>query len=155
SPDGKALFGSGSIWDLGGAEPGRRRPFPVPPQPLVVYQVLSDDGQTLVSGGRDAKVRVWDMRGEEPREWLVLGGEIRRRVADVADPFAQPVDTPPMVALSPNGVHLAFSEPKGSVHLWVLAGLEPRERAKLEGTGWPISSLAFSPDGKILAAGSN
>ena len=59
------------------------------------------------------------------------------------------------MALSPNGVHLAFSGPGNSVRLWVLAGLEPRERARIEGNGWPISSLAFSPDGKTLAAGTN
>ena len=43
--------------------------------------------------------------------------------------------------------------PEDSIRLWVLAGLEPRERAQMEGNGWPISSLAFSPDGKVLAAG--
>ncbi len=150
-PGGRVLFGGESIWDLGGSEPGRRRSLSERPLGQVFSLALSADGQTLVTGVVGRKVRVWDLRGDEPRERLVLGGEERKP----AGPFPQEIDPAPAVALSPSGVHLAFSDPKGSVHLWVLAGLEPRERATLEGNGWRINALAFSLDNKVLAAGSN
>jgi WD40 repeat protein len=152
-PDGKTLFCGGSLWDVGGGLPRRRSHLPPGPHRPVHSLSLSADGQTLVSGVDDGKVLVWDMRGAEPRERLVLGGDRKR--PPVADPFLQEIDPAPEVALSPNGAHLAFSDPKGSVHLWVLAGLEPRERATLEGNSWHIGALAFSPDSKVLAAGSN
>ncbi len=101
---------------------------------------FASDGETLAAGYNDHKVRVWDMRGPEPKERLVLDGDEQW--------FA-------VAAISPNGAHLAFSGPRHSIRLWVLAGLEPRERAVIPGTGWPVSSVAFSPNGKILAAGTN
>jgi RNA polymerase sigma factor (sigma-70 family) len=151
SPDGATLIVGGdrnsltSAWDVSGIIPAIR--FKLEPNvaafaPVGAWSLaFSNDGKTLVRGGNsDHKVRLWDMRGHEPKERLVLDGDDR---------------WPPVVALSPDDVHLAFSGPGHSVRLWVIAGLQPREQARLEGTGRPILSLAFSADGKALAAGSD
>jgi RNA polymerase sigma factor (sigma-70 family) len=153
SPDGRTIIGGRSLWDVSGHElPRRSITFPLAAGWMHSLS-LSADGQALALGADDGKVRVWDMRANEPRERLVLRGEERQGGAPGMPRFN--LVWPSVVALSPNGVHLAFSDSEHSIRLWVLAGLEPRERAKLEGTGWPpISSLAFSPDGKVLAAGS-
>jgi WD40 repeat protein len=140
--DGNTLT---SAWDVNGIQPAiqfQLKHEAHAPAPLGASSLaFSADGNTLATGGNnDHKVRLWDTRGDEPTERLLLDGDDR---------------WPPVVALSPNGVHLAFSGPGHSVRVWVLAGLEPRERARFEGNGQPISSLAFSPDGKVLAAGSN
>lgn len=145
-PSGKMLICGGelntppSIWDVGGLEPARLRDLHSPAFQGIRSMSFASDGETLAAGYNDHKVRVWDMRGPEPRERLVLDGDERR---------------PAVAALSPNGAHLAFSGPGYSIRLWVLAGLEPRERAVIEGTGWPVSSVAFSPNGRIVAAGTN
>jgi WD40 repeat protein len=133
------------MWDVSGNEPARRfmlEPnFPAP-APMGAWSLaFACDGPILARGGNnDHKVRLWDLRGDEPKERLVLDGDDQ---------------WPPVVALSRDAVHLAFSGPGHSIRLWVLAGLEPRERAQFKGTGWPVSSLAFSPKRKILAAGTN
>jgi WD40 repeat protein len=151
-PDGVTLVVGGdrnsctSAWDVSAVMPAIRFKLATndhpAPAPLGAFSLaFSSDGKTLAAGGNsDHKVCVWDTRGDEPKARLVLDGD---------DPCAT------VVALSPDGLHLAFSGPGHSVRLWILAGLEPRERARFEGNGSPISALAFSADGKVLAAGSN
>lgn len=48
---------------------------------------------------------------------------------------------------------IAFSGLEHLVRIWDQTDAGPHERARLAGTGWPISSLVFSPNGKILTAG--
>ena len=137
---GGELNTSPSMWDVSGPEPARLGDLHSQAFQGIRSMSFASDGETLAAGYNDHKVRVWDMRGPEPKERLMLDGDERW--------FA-------VAAISPNGAHLAFSGPGHSVRLWVLAGLEPRERAVIPGTGWPVSSVAFSPNGKILAAGTN
>jgi RNA polymerase sigma factor (sigma-70 family) len=146
SPSGKVLICGGdlntspSMWDVSGLEPTRLGDLHSPAFLGIRSISFSSDGETLAAGYNDHKVRVWDMRGPEPKERLELDGGERSFAA---------------AAISPNGAHLAFGGPGYSMRLWVLAGLEPRERAVMQGTGWPVSSVAFSPNGKIVAAGTN
>ncbi len=137
SPDGKTLVCGNSIWDLTGDEPVKRASLPIPPEAEFRSLAFAPDGQTLASGGDDHKVRIWDTRGVQPKRWLVIEGN----------------DQAFSVATISRSAQLACSGPKNSIRLWVLAGLEPHERTVLEGAG-PVCAVAFSKDGKTLAAGS-
>jgi WD40 repeat protein len=53
------------------------------------------------------------------------------------------------VAFAPDGATLASAEFRGAVKLWDLATLT--ERATLEMSGKEISTVAFAPDGRMLA----
>jgi WD40 repeat protein len=137
SPDGESLVCGNSIWDITGDEPVKRTSLPIPPGGEFRSLAFTPDGETLASSGDDQKVRVWDLRDVQPKKWLVIDGS----------------DHGFSVANISRSAQLACSGPKNSIKLWVLAGLEPHERAVLEGRG-PVWSLAFSRDGKTLAAGS-
>jgi WD40 repeat protein len=67
------------------------------------------DGRLLITAGaRDGTVRLWDLRGERPRA----------RVLHVIPPD---VDWLHGIALSPEGRHLAVTNPNGTVHVLRLA----------------------------------
>jgi len=101
---------------------------------------FNSDGSVLASGGTEGEVILWDTR-QTP-----LNGHVRAVRA---------------VAFSPSGSLLASAGDDGSIRLW-----DPKQRQQLgllpasdECTsadipcGPSISSLAFTPDGKYVAAG--
>ncbi|HUE98540.1 MAG TPA: BTAD domain-containing putative transcriptional regulator, partial [Anaerolineales bacterium] len=94
----------------------------------------SQDGRQIITAGRDARIRVWDM--EDGEELMVLDENI-------------PIYS---LALSPNGRHVAAGGIDGTVKVWDL------ESAillfELTGHTGIISSLAFSPDANYLASSS-
>ena len=56
------------------------------------------------------------------------------------------------IAYSPNGKHLAVA---GSIGIWLYDMTTYQEVALWTGYMVPISSIAFSPDGKTIVSGSN
>jgi WD40 repeat protein len=95
---------------------------------------FSPDGSLLATGGAVGEVLLWDVSGGQSRTNL-LG-------------HSQPVDC---VAVSPDGKTIASGSPDKTVRLWDLA--RGTEQGRMEGQdGW--TALAFSSDGKRLAAGS-
>ncbi|MCH8993544.1 MAG: hypothetical protein IH959_01070, partial [Chloroflexi bacterium] len=54
------------------------------------------------------------------------------------------------LALSPDGLHLAFADPEGKIALWDMAGVA--QIAEWKAHEGSVSSLAFSPDGMMLAS---
>ncbi len=117
--------------------------------------VFSPDGRTLTAGGQRAEASIYG--------WELATGGLRftlKHGEDVA-----------CLAYSPDGRFLAaanhynayrhytpgveslgFKIPLPQVHLWdLIAG---KEIQVLKGHQGPISTLAFSPDGKLLATGS-
>jgi WD40 repeat protein len=90
------------------------------------------NSKTLASASWDGTVRLWD----------VATGEQRETLAEQLYVFCA-------LAGTPDGTILATEDTQGEVRLWVKGKKEP---AVLEGAGRP---LAFSPDNKLLAAGTS
>ncbi|MEZ4862425.1 MAG: WD40 repeat domain-containing protein [Caldilineaceae bacterium] len=100
----------------------------------VITLAFDPTGQTLVSGGMDGSVRIWD----------VARGVTRQRLTG----HATAVST---VAISPDGSTLATSSFDHTLRLWDLATGECRFVQKENHVG--PHTVAFSPDGEILAYG--
>lgn len=102
---------------------------------------LAPAGKLLYGGGTDAYVHVWDVSGLQVQERPKLSGHKNR-------PFA--------LAMSPDGKMLASGSADPVLRVWKMAGDEPEAWGILANESAPslgISSLAFSGDGKYLAAG--
>jgi WD40 repeat protein len=143
SPDGKVLA-SGSdtliLWDL-----ETRQPIG---QPLRGggSVAFSPDGKTLASGS-DAGIMLWDMEPRQP-----IGQSLNGHSDRVFS-----------VAFSPDGKALASGSCKernsdgackeGELILWDVASRQPIGQP-LNGHSRSVFSVAFSPDGKMLASGS-
>jgi WD40 repeat protein/serine/threonine protein kinase len=131
---------------------------------------FSPGGTALASGGRDGTVRVWDMGRGAPIATLRSGGEpifcvafgpdggtlassgadqivrIWDAVRIVPDPPA-----PKIEAVEPEGFHTPPPAPPPVIHDWNMK--DPHERLTITVDGAPASSLAFAPDGLMLAGG--
>ncbi len=135
SPDGKrvASAGRGSIklWDIEAAK--LISTFPCP-NVEVFGLAFSPDGKTLVSGGSDQIMRIWD----------VATGQERHR-------FWGHSSTITALAFRPDG-RLVSGGADAVVRLWDIdAG---RELRSFKGHTDRICSLSFSPDGVTLASSS-
>jgi RNA polymerase sigma factor (sigma-70 family) len=104
---------------------------------------FSPDGKTLVTSGADLTVRLWD---------VASGKELRRLEGHAADVEA--------VAWSPDGRLIASADRAGQVRLWVAAtGALLHQLTEQPGWTYRLNhhadgrTIAFSPDGRLLAAG--
>jgi transcriptional regulator with XRE-family HTH domain len=108
---------------------------------------FSPDGKTLAAGNADDTVRLWDLATRRP-----IGVPLTAHVG--------PVNS---VAFSPDGKTLATGSNDDTVRLWDLAthrqlgpplGRPPAPVTQGQQPGAAaVTSVAFSPDGKILASG--
>ena len=102
---------------------------------------FSADGKTLISGGSDGTVRLWNMKTERGKATGNLKATLKGHTASVF-----------CVGLSPDGNIIASGSEDKTVRLWDL-----RHRkliATLEGHTNSILSVAFNPNGSTLATGS-
>ncbi|WP_052668847.1 BTAD domain-containing putative transcriptional regulator [Nitriliruptor alkaliphilus] len=182
SPDGTLLVtasgdSTARVWDAETGAPGLNFSRHVGN----VFSVdVSPDGRRVVSGGSDATARVWEIA--TGRELMVLsghgaavhrvrftpdgrhvltgGGDGTTRVWDVTVGGARDHVTVPAaasitttVAFSPDGTMFASPREPSGVTLWDTAtGDEVRT---LAGPEIKLANLAFSPDGRRLAAASD
>jgi WD40 repeat protein/serine/threonine protein kinase/Flp pilus assembly protein TadD len=148
SPDGRLLATGAEggdrtvrVWDLGTRR--ERAIFRGHSQPVTCV-AFSPDGKTLASGSADKTVKLWDPAAPSGPTAVLAARQT----------LAHP-DGVSAVAFSPDGRSLAAScgyyTPSQGVTLWDLARGVPRAR---HSGGEFVYSLAFSPDGSLLALGS-
>jgi WD40 repeat protein/beta-lactamase regulating signal transducer with metallopeptidase domain len=95
---------------------------------------FSPDGRTLASAHQDGDVVLWDARGG--RQLGLLKGH-RGAVGQVI--------------FAPDGCSLATTGKDRTIKLWNLTTRRQTARATLKGDLTPVWSVAYSPDGKMLA----
>lgn len=139
SADGRTLAAATQravrLWDLGGPTPRERAVLP----DAGWHVRFAPDGRTLVTASQVP--RLWDVSGDRPRELARLAGHSHGPLA---------------LAFSDDGKLLAAGNYGPVVRLWDLRGDRPRERGGADATkGKGVASLALSPDGSLLAGGSD
>jgi WD40 repeat protein/serine/threonine protein kinase len=126
------------LWELTNspaALPFRRIPSSERPVGLPGAAVFTPDGATLVLGGQDRNLTIWDFVG--PKKSIQLKGH-----ADAIN----------SVDVSPDGSTVASGSNDGTVRLWDISNCW-NEKPSVTHTDW-LESVIVSPDSKYVGSGS-
>jgi len=143
APDGKMIASGGwkkavQFWDVATGQ--ELRSFANPGN-WVSRLAFSADGKWLAThGAADNAIRLWDVAQGKQIHTLAI----------------PPSRRSPLMAFSPDGKTVAASSNDDSVHLWDALSGEPRRPFAVPLVAdrrGPVDSIAFSPDGRSLAAG--
>jgi WD40 repeat protein len=148
SPDGSLLAtmgqedGTVAVWDLTSRPAALRHKLPGFRRPRA-RALFTPDGETLIAGYEDDTVRLWDLRSGRHTPPAYRTIPIR-----AAGPMAVSADggTLAVCAAGPGG---------GVVTLWNIRSRNAtRLPVSLPPAGGLVETVAFSPDGRLLATGS-
>jgi len=142
SPDGKTVVsasgdGTVTLWDVGSATPRETLRGHSASQ-----SVFSHDGKTLYTASGDGTAIAWDLTGNR---------SVKRPFTFTHDRDFNEADDRHPGRLSPDGRLIAVGLKEQGIQLWDASELTPDGAPLLE-TGGEVKSLAFSPDGRTLAA---
>ncbi len=126
-----------SLWD---PENGRELVRCVGHHDDVRAVAFAPDGKTLLSGGTDGNIHLWEVPQPLPQSGPVAGKELQVLRAD------GPVSA---LAFSPQGQLLASSGGAGGISLW---DFRTRKVVKKIEVSDSVHALAFAPDGTSLAS---
>jgi WD40 repeat protein len=123
------------LWSPSGLNSaGPRLPRLLAGATAVISVAVSRDGQRIAAGNDNRTITLWD----------ATNGHIAKTLQ--GDAFS--ISKPTSLAFSPNGDTLAQAGDGGEINLWSIATGERRAFDLFLG---PIRSIAFSPDGAIVA----
>jgi RNA polymerase sigma factor (sigma-70 family) len=117
---------------------------------------FSTDGRTLVAGGMDQSLHLWEMVSGQKRLALKHGERVTSLAYSPDGKLLATTNNKTHTRISSDGTTgpLDLGKPElPRVRLWDMTAEE--ELAPLEGHQGAVTSLTFSPDGKLLASASN